>query len=504
MENSTNFDDYVFKTKPFAHQLECLQKFAGRKFFALNAEMGTGKTWIIINDLCMLAKRKEIKRVLVLAPNGVHQNWTLREFPTHANESIEYSAFAYRSLHTKAEVAARQKFIDKKDVDLRVLTAHWDCLASPKALLFLEQFCEQEDGELAIVCDESDSIKNPSSQRYKNLMSRLRPHSTYRRTMTGTPVNNSPFDVWAQYRFLHNSIFNPNFYTFKARYAEMLPANNPLVEAIMRGGNRVPQIVAKGIGGHPKYRNLEELNKIIEEHSFRILKTDCLDLPEKIYKTITFELTKEQRMVYDHLVESSRIKNVAPEEDTPVHQLARLSKLCQVSSSYYIHPDLEKEIEIFGHKPKLEILEGLLEAACLSQDKQVIIWARFKREIRDIKELLVKMKLSHVEYHGDITNEDRSQGIDAFQSGKAKVFLGNQQAGATGITLTAADTMIYYSNNFSLRDRLQSEDRAHRIGQKNNVTYIDICASGTVDEKIVGVLRSKKDILQAVADGVFK
>jgi SNF2 family DNA or RNA helicase len=382
--------------------------------------------------------------------------------------------------------------------ELRVLTMNWEALQSKRGFEEAERFANTTR-RLMIVCDESDAIKNPSAARTKALM-KLKKFSHWRRIMSGTPINNAPFDAFSQFTFLDETILRTtSFYAFKAEYAEMLQEGNPLLTAIKkRSGSRfTPQVVARGVGGRPKYRNLDKLSRLIAPHSFRVLKKDCLDLPEKIYKTLVFSMTREQIEVYKKAEEECRI--VFENEETPFNKLVAVTKLAQITSGYYIHPLSEEPVRIEGDNPKLDLLVERVERIVEQGDK-VIVWARYRIEIEDIVRRLQEAGIACVQYHGGIGKDDRTQAIEDFERGGAQVFVGNQQAGGTGITLVAASYVIYFSNNFSLRDRLQSEDRAHRIGQTRNVTYVNIVAKGTIDEAVVKALSSKKDVADTIID----
>lgn len=494
-----DFEAGKFKTKPYKHQLECLNKFGRKDAFALLAEMGTGKTWIVINNIADLWASEDCDAVIVFAPNGVHSNWTRLELPKHMPDWVRWKAAAWTSTPNKSEKAALESLYEKPGSgELRILTMNWEALQTKRGFEAAERFanCSRR---LMIVCDESDAIKNPAAARTKALM-KLKKYSHWRRIMSGTPINNAPFDAFSQFSFLDEHILGTtSFYAFKAEYAEMLQAGNPLLESIKkRSGSRfTPQVVARGIDGRPKYRNLDKLSALIAPHSFRVLKKDCLDLPKKIYKTLVFSMTKEQIEVYKKAEEECRL--VFQNEETPFNKLTAVTKLAQITSGYYIHPMSSEPVRIPGDNPKLELLAERV-GKIVEAGEKVIVWARYRIEIEDIVARLRKDGIQSVEYHGGIGKGDRTDAIEAFERGDVPVFVGNQQAGGTGITLVAASYVIYFSNNFSLRDRLQSEDRAHRIGQTKNVTYINIAAKGTIDEAVIGALMSKKDIADTIID----
>jgi SNF2 family DNA or RNA helicase len=326
--------------------------------------------------------------------------------------------------------------------------------------------------------------------------------------MTGTMINNSPFDAFTQLCFLDEEILGTNsFYSFKAEYAEMLQDNDPLLRSIrskISSGGRfygTPQIVAKNDDGTPVYKNLDKLNGIIKEHCYRVCKKDCLDLPDKIYKNIFFDLTTEQTEIYKTAKEECRL--VFESEATTFNKLVAFGKLSQITSGYYSHPLSDEPIRIQGETPKIDLLVDQV-LKIIEAGEKIIIWAKFRIEIQDIFLKLKEHGINTVEYHGGITSDARKKNIELFEKGDAQVFLGNPQAAGIGITLISASCVIYFSNSFSLRNRLQSEDRAHRIGQTKNVTYINIAAKDTIDEDIINSLINKKSIADQIVDGAIK
>jgi len=468
----------------------------------LNSEQGTGKTWIIINDVADLWSSGDCDGLLVFAPNGVQTNWVRREIPKHMPDWVRMRAAAWSSTMTKQEKKSYDAMMKESDSSvLKVLTMNWEALTTKRGYEAAEQFCASCT-KLMIACDESHRAKNPSAATTKALM-RLRKFSKYRRIVTGTPITNAPFDAFSQYSFLDEHILRTtSYFAFKAEYAEMLPAESRMMQGLMRknGLRRAPQIVARGIDGRPKYRNLDKLRELIEPHTFRVLKKDCMDLPEKVYESVYFDMTPEQRRTYDRAKEEGRL--MLNGEDTPFNRLVVMGKLAQITSGYYLHPDAEEPVRIEGANNKIKILMDRLDELVVEQGQKVIIWARYHVELEDICAALrtggFEPGADFVEYHGRIKKSDRDDNIDKFEHGDAKIFVGQQQAGGTGITLIAASAMIYFSNTFSFGDRSQSEDRAHRIGQTKSVTYINIIAKDSIDETIVAALEAKKEVSEII------
>ena len=233
------------------------------------------------------------------------------------------------------------------------------------------------------------------------------------------------------------------------------------------------------------YQNTEELINSIEGSSYRVLKKDCLDLPSKIYQRHYVELSPKQRKVYNEM-KKNFITELEGESVTAPEAITRLLRLQQILCGWF--PTEDKVVPIDAKNVRLEALKEVLSDI----DSKVIIWARFKADLRAIQGMLGD---SAVAYHGDVTNDLREVAVQRFQNDpKIKYFIGQPQSGGIGLTLTAAHYAIYYSNSFDLETRLQSEDRCHRIGTTKNVTYIDLESPKTIDTKIIRALRDKKNL----------
>lgn len=489
----------TLKSTPYAHQAECLSKFGRKKAFALLAEMGTGKTWIIVNNVAQLFVEDLCDALLVVAPNGVHSNWTRIELPKHMPDEVDWSAIDWNAKANKTINRRQEAMLKPTPGVLRIVTMHWEAMQTKRGFEFAQRFVESAQRPMG-VADESDAMKNPSALRTKNMLA-LKPFFAWRRIMSGTPINNAPFDAFSQFTFLDVRILKEtSFFCFKAQYAVMLPKNNPVVQDVRSRNNskRTPQIVARGVGGRPQYKNLDKLAALIGPHSFRVLKEECLDLPAKIYKTVFFDLTPEQHEVYMGAKRKLRLQP-AEGETMVFTKLVAMTKLTQITSGYFLREADHEPERIPGGNPKLALLVERVQAI-VAGGAQVIIWARYRVEIADIVAALTEAGITSVQYHGGVNDDDRIEAIDSFQAGGPDAFVGNQQSGGTGITLTAASFVIYFSNDFSLRNRLQSEDRAHRIGQREDVTYINIAAKGTVDEIVIDALANKKDVADAIID----
>ena len=468
--------EYNFKTKPYAHQMEALKQAYDKEYYAFFMEMGTGKSKVLIDEIGKYYLEGKIDTALIIAPKGVYRNWERGEIPTHLPDEIPHTVAAWKapSEMTKDD-KKKLKEIIYPNKTLRILLMNVEALSGSVGIKYVTQFLHKNRTLLAI--DESTTIKTPTASRTKNAI-KISKLAKVRRIITGSPVTKNPLDVYAQLEFLSPNITRQNYWAFNSRYAVMVRRNF---------GTRSTNLV---VG----FQRLPELNTIIDQYSYRVLKEDCLDLPEKIYTTRTVTLTSEQVKAYEEM-RRFNITEMDGKTMTSLSTLAALIRLHQITCGHVTFDDGDtKEIKSNRMNELLNILE--------ETDGKVIIWANYRFDIKKIQQTLSKKfgSDSVATYYGDTKDKDRQDIVEKFQdkNSSLKYFVGNPSTGGYGLTLTAAHTVVYYSNTYDLEKRMQSEDRAHRIGQVNKVTYIDMIAEGTIDEKIVRSLRSKIDIASEV------
>ena len=276
---------------------------------------------------------------------------------------------------------------------------------------------------------------------------------------------------------------------FVAEFAELVSMDDPAMKRMVAKNPRTAfaQIVAKDEDtGVPKFRNLDKLQKLIAPHACRVLKRDCLDLPPKVYQQAYFDLAPAQRRAYGLMKEECRI--VLDGQETPVRRLGALTKLQQITSGFVLLDGEVLRPPQLADNPRLDALLELVE----DDDAPMIVWARFREELRVIADALRKAGRRVVEYHGGVSAAEREAAVDAMQGGEADCFVGQPQAGGIGLTLTRAEWTVYYSNDFNLETRIQSEDRNHRKGTTASVRYVDLIARNTIDEAITRSLQRKE------------
>ena len=467
--------NYKFKTKPYDHQLKALDKSWDKKQYGYFMEMGTGKSKVLIDNMSMLYDKGKINGALIIAPKGVYNNWYSQEIPNHLASHIQPKMVLWTASTSKAKDKEYQSLFET-GYDLHILVMNVEAFSTDKGRLFAGKFLRAHRALMAI--DESTTIKNPTAKRTKAIVV-LGKEAYYKRILTGSPVTKSPLDLFSQCQFLNDSLIeSASYYSFKNRYAVMRTHNF--------GGRRV-QLVHS-------YQRLDELASILKKFSYRVLKEDCLDLPDKIYIKREVELSKEQKEAYSTM-KSAALAAVKGKLATAPHVLTQMMRLHQIACGHLKNDD-DSISELKNNR-----MDSLLELLDEVEGK-VIIWANY---VHDVEKIVAKLCDEYgpetvVQYYGATPQPQRQKAIKQFQDPKSKVkyFVGNPQTAGYGITLTEAGTVIYFSNGYDLEKRLQSEDRAHRIGQKKSVTYVDLIAPKTVDEKIVKALRNKIDIASQV------
>jgi SNF2 family DNA or RNA helicase len=470
--------NYKFKTKPYAHQITALEKSWNKAHFAYFMEMGTGKSKVLIDNIAMLYDKGKINGALIVAPKGVYQNWFDIEIPNHMPTHIEKKMVLWKASFMKGnEIVSKEiDALFETGTDLHILIMNVEALSTKNGVTFANKFLSCHETLMAI--DESTTIKNPDAIRTRSIV-QLGKSAKYRRILTGSPVTKSPLDLYKQCEFLNEGLLDyTSYYAFKSRYSVLRTANF---------GGRSVQIV---VG----YKNLDELSQRIEQFSYRVLKEDCLDLPSYSFTKRIIQLSKEQQKIYQSMKQLA-LAQLDDKLMTTATALVQLMRLHQITCGHFKSDDGTIQ------KIKNERLDALMDILSEVENKAVI-WAHYKYDIEVIVEAIKKEygPDSYVTYYGDTPSEIRQNNIKLFQDENSKVrfLIGTPQTGGYGITLTAGNVMIYYSNGYDLEKRTQSEARINRAGQKRKMTYIDIIAEDTVDEKIVEALRKKVDIASKV------
>jgi len=465
---------YKFKMKPYAHQMTALEKSWNRETYAYFMEMGTGKTKVLIDNLAMLYDKGKVNGALIVAPKGVIGTWYNQELPNHLPDHIENVTVLWQPNITKKQQENLDSLFESGE-QLHILIMNVEAFSTTKGRDFAAKFLSSHNTLMAI--DESTTIKTPSAKRTKNII-KLAEDAKYRRIMTGSPVTKNPLDLYSQCEFLSPWLLDfTSYYAFRNRYAEM--------KTLHLHGRSV-QVV-------DKFKNLGELSDQLKGFSYRVLKEDCLDLPEKIYLKRNIKLSPDQLKLYNQMKETA-LANLNGKQVTTVNALTQLMRLHQITCGHFTADD--GTTQLIANNRIDELMDVLEET-----EGKAIIWAHYQYDISAIIKAITKEygPGSVVDYYGLTPQDERQPNIKKFQDDpRCRFMVGTPSTGGYGITLTAANTVIYYSNGYDLEKRLQSEDRAHRIGQQKSVTYVDLICDETVDEKIVKALRKKINIASEV------
>jgi len=472
-------DSYKFKTTPYQHQLACWEGSKKQKNYGLLMDMGTGKTKVALDTAAYMYDNGWINAVMVFGNNGSYTNWK-QAIEEHLPDHIKRTVGVWSSKNKVHEGKEMNEAITSREMCLKFFLMNIEAIAFPKGFEAAFNFTKSHN-TLAIV-DESTTIANPKAARTKAAW-KIGSVAKARRILTGSCLDNRPTDSWAQFQFLSNGILGfTSYYAFRAQYANLEELK------IQRGGVLRSFKVVNG------YRNLDSLKQAISQVAFIVKKEDCLDLPKKTYMEYNVDLTPEQERMYKEL--SKRLMTEVENESgsNPIVSvkiaLTKMLRLHQLVCGHITDDD-----KVFHKLPanRLKALSDLLDEA----QGRVVIWTSFRPDVDAIAEFL-KDKYgaqSFLTYHGGTSNEDREKAKTVFKRGGEvsglNYLVANDKTGGYGNNFTAITTAIYFSYDFDNNIHHQTQDRIHRIGQTEPVTYVYLKAPGTIDDKIISVLRDK-------------
>lgn len=533
---------YVPAIEPWAHQARALEKMRGARSFALRMYMRTGKTKVILDDFGRLEAGGECQDLCVIAPAGCYKTW-VRAIETHVGPSLlpRLRVFVWDSgkSHAKAFKRDLEEFLTWREGP-RVFLVNVEALSTVEAArLAAMRFLKERTSMCAV--DESTSIRNSESARGRFVADQVRKLSDWRRILSGLLTPNSPLDLFNQFYFLDPHILKHwTLQTFKARYAETvqlcmvdngqlygklrasmerdpLPRSsalqerrrqlssgflkNPDVRDLMDAASRddviaelrarkfyVPTVeVVKG------YKHEEELRELIEPHSFKVHLSECYDLPPKMYESRHVELTREQRRIYEELKRFATAELSRETHVTATHVLSRGLRLHQVLCGHTV--DELGGCHEFAENRTEQLLELLDET-----DGKTIIWCTYDHDVRKVAaavEARTGRKVARF-WGGNIATREAEE-REFTESAAVREIVATPGAGKFGRQWDCADLVIYYSNDYNLEHRIQSEERAQLSGKTQSVLYVDLLTPGTMDEKIIYALREKIDMSAAIA-----
>lgn len=479
---------YIPKTAFMEKQKIAFEMSKGLEYFANFMEQGTGKTKVTLDDVAWSYQHGLITGFLIIAPNGVHTNWIKEEIPKHLPDWCNANLATWDARKGRKNIA--HLYDQQKGPRLSILAVNVEALSTAKGEAICKEFLLAFPSLCAI--DEATVIKTPGSKRTKAAL-RLAAYMPLRRTLTGTPITKGPLDHYAPMSFLHESILgHSSFYTFRARYAVM----KPLPGKKDSRGRQIEIPVA--------WQNLEELSAKVKKHSYRVLKSECFDLPPKLYQRRFVEMTKEQWALYYQMATEKEIV-IGDRHITAPLAMVQQMRLAQIASGYLPNADPDGPAErIPGGNPRLEALLDDLERLEDATGK-VLIFAPWTRALQDIysgmKERFGTKKFVVMSRKQSMTERDAAKKM--FQENdEVRFFLLQSDLGSRGHTLTAAAYVQYYCQRYDYEVRAQSEDRPHRYGQINPVLYTDYEAiyeeNFTTDRDVIENLKAKREIADLI------
>lgn len=464
------------KIKPWKHQIDAIGKSINRDSMALFMQVGTGKSLTAVNCLRIkYQKHGTLLKTLILCPPIVIQNWKKEII---ANSDIPEHRILTLSGPGKKRLKLFNEAVDKYKT-LVVITNYEGLLMDPLYQAFMAY------GFNCMVFDESHKCKNPQSKRTKKSI-KLADTARYKFILTGTPVLNTPMDLFSQYRVMDGGkSFGKNFFVFRQEYFYDRNAGMP-------PSKHFPDWQIR-----PK--SMERMNAIIQETACVAKKSECLDLPPLVRKTIEIEMTPKQRKIYKDLKDDfiAYIQDKACIAQMAVTKALRLQ---QIVSGFLTVEGVEdgvitKGIHEFKDDPRKKALHDLLED--LVPHHKVIVWAVFKQNYEAIRQVCKDLKVAHVEITGENTQKEKENAVTYFNDDPGvRVLLGNPRSGGIGINLVSSSVCVFYSRSFSLEDDIQAEARNYRGGSEihESITRIDLVTKDSIDEMVLNALANKQKI----------
>lgn len=492
-----------FKTPPFIHQLREMEDSAEKPSRALLWQMRTGKTKLTVDTACHLAREQKIDAVVVIAPNGVHENWIRRELPAHHWESVPRDTLCWRTsiAGTKAEgwlpAYERRGWREQHEAFWqraeRLLTCSdalaWFSFASEtmtrKDVRNLVARIMRRKKRVMLVVDESDDFGAPDSKK-THMIRAMAKKCAYRRILSGTVVENSPLRAWSQYEILEPGALGFDKYSdFTARFARYERETN-------KRGQSYPVLA--------EYVNLDELKERMARHSSVVLRSDCADLPGLVRSRRLVRMTDEQRDLYRQLHRTFLLELDDGTELSVGENTSRLVKLQQVASGF-VFDEFKRLHVIPGGNPRLDDLVDEVELT----GGKTVVWCAFRQDMDLVSAALRARGRRVVEYHGRSTDDEKAYAREAFAPGsKAPVddLVGHPKSAGRGLNLSDAGKIIWYSHTFDAVVRSQADERATEMGGRN-VPVVDLVAA-PVDEYVLDTVMEKVDVAEDVSRSGLK
>lgn len=526
----------------YEHQKKAFAFIEDKNVFALFMEMGTGKSKVVVEKTCALYRKGEIDCILLISPNAVKPQWVEEQFPIHYPNK-DWNGYIWDGANTVRSRDAFMKGLTDK-TRLFVMSTNVEAYQSDSIDIYVKALLKER--RLFVVIDESARIKNGrrkpvrgkrAGAKRTNKILDFFANVKHKAILTGTPTPRNPFDLWSQFEFLRKDFFERDYFYFTHHYGILMQKSTQegkrytttldeksydivksrlkkviedegqlsphrVEEVALRSGMSVKDILTiHHMQQYSGYKNLKELKERISTITFFINKKDCLDLPDKVYETLYCEMGKEQARIYKDL-KKQMFTEYMDKELTVTTKMVLAMRLQMITGG--IFPYMERIVDLdlddaeFDTTTKYSVMEDGCKIKVLIDDLEdvpddvfIIVWAQFRGEIDLIVSELRSAGYTSESYYGGSKDEV----IDRFKQGEFRILVANPLKGGEGLNLQIATIHYFYSNSFKADSRLQAEDRSHRIGQTNKVTYKDLVCRGTVDEHVHKVLKRKGDLI---------
>lgn len=510
----------------FAHQQRALERYRYEKAIPLFFDAGTGKTLTALAIAKDKFERGEIDALLVIAPNGVHKQWATEEVPKWLSD-----------VNTTVQWRKNKKLFFKEGA-LNIVCTNIEQFSTK--LRYLDYVEWSNAHNTMIVLDEATRIKNPKAIRTQRILYEFNevvkrgktiidsiPKTKARAILTGTPVTNGPFDVWAMFEFLEPGYFGLNWYAFQNKYGlfHTMDINGRKIRILINQeawnnirnctdyeqaafyyGVTLPTFdyIKQQTEYEGPFRNVEQLRQAMCKIATFVRIEDCIDMPDRVYNRKLLDMSPEQARVYRELelYFLTTYKNETVEAKTKLTAYIRLQQIASgfVSSEQVPEDELEdpppNKITWFDDTPKVDQLLVDLEEI-VSCNTQCIVVCHFSAEAERIYEAITAAGYSSCL----MTGWKKVGTIEGFKQNKYQVMVANIRVIAMGFNLQEhCHHMIFYSNTFSLEDRIQVEARIYRTGQKDKCIYIDYVMNDTIDMKVYAALKQKKQLSDYIRD----
>lgn len=518
------------KPEAFPHQKECFERFKDAPYVAILAEMGTGKSRMVLDIVEHKNKTTGLNRAVIIAPVAVGPQWHNEQLPTHLD--VPYQSCVYKAdgaSLAKDKLAQKKFFIDcVNDDQLKFFIINAEAFVRGKGAELVKKFLATSDKPCAIIVDEASKIKNPDAKRSKNIM-RIRDlyPDSFRSVLTGTPAAKSPVDMYNIFEFLKPRYMECSYMAFKAYHEVEYDRTLKIKDKLIRVRTSIDPItfmkIRKWINNNPKtpenelfirdkfglsnsdyqliatseefvrYKHVDQLQRHIAKDTFAVSKKDCLELPDKVYQVIELTMNAEQKRQINQLAKYSATvyKGKTLTVSTKAVLGTRVLQIC--GGNLAVHTSKDKvfdTVPIKGPNAKLNyILDDLEEAG----DQPCIVWAVFVPEVIALSKAIGE-KYPTVSMHGETSESARIDAVRKFKSGEAQVLVANPEVGGYGLNFQHAGVQYWYSRSYKTESRLQAEDRSHRIGTVKAPIYKDLVYNSKFERNVLEVLQEGKDM----------